>query len=274
LFSGGPWAARLFAGVIFTVSVIALADQPTTIPMEQTPSTAQSTEPSDIPHFKMKDGKPSEEFFEMHQSFLNRKSAGPIDLLFLGDSITDFWRRPAPAGGKEIWDQYFGKLNAANFGINGDKTQQLLWRIDHGELDGLHPKVVVLLIGTNNCAYTVDEMERGIKKIIDRIHEKLPNSKLLIVGIFPRGADPSSKTPESKTGSPISTLRAKIKIVNEYLSTFDDGRQTRFLDFGEKFLVKGEKISADLMPDGLHPSAKGYRIFAGCMAPILAEMMH
>ena len=122
-----------------------------------------------------------------HEGFVQQARHDQIDLLFIGDSITDCWRWQAPRYGINIWNKYYAPLHAADFGISGDRTQHVLWRIDHGELDGLHPKVIVLLIGTNNSRdNSPEQIAEAIKVILDRIQEKCPGSKILLLGVFPR----------------------------------------------------------------------------------------
>src|SRR3984957_15791827 len=108
-----------------------------------------------------------------HEGFVKIAQQGGIDILFMGDSITDFWRNR----GSNVWNQCYAPRHAANFGISGDRTEHVLWRIDNGELDGIHPKVLVLLIGTNNIGYPADQILKGDLKIVQEIHEKLPDTK-------------------------------------------------------------------------------------------------
>ncbi len=204
------------------------------------------------------DGAMNADFLASHESFLRRGKAGPIGVLFLGDSITHRWSQPNV---QDLWQQHFGQYAPANFGIEGDKTQHVLWRIDNGELTGIHPKVVVLLLGTNNIGYPVDDIVKGDKKIVEEIHRRLPETKVLLLGIFPRGGDPNDPA------------RAKIKAVNTQLARLDDGGKTRFLDFGDKFLDANGGLPAEMMPDALHPSPKGYQIWADAMQPLLDTMM-
>src|SRR6478609_3972748 len=122
-------------------------------------------------------------FFELHEKFLARGKAGPIGVLFLGDSITEGWAK-AP----HIWAHYYGQWQPANFGIGGDQTQHVIWRIENGELDGIHPKVVVLMLGTNNSgAHTGEQIAGADRKIVDMIRTRLPETKVLLLAIFPRG---------------------------------------------------------------------------------------
>lgn len=199
------------------------------------------------------DGHVDAQFLKAHRSFLARAAAGPVGVLFIGDSITAGWFWD---GNKEIWDHAFGRYQPANFGIGGDRTQHVLWRIEHGELDHVRPRVVVLLIGTNNIGDPESDIVAGVKAIAASIHRKLPQSKLLLLGIFPRSSD-----------------RRKIREVNATLAKLDDRRSTRFLDIGDRFLSPDGTPSPDIMPDGLHLSRKGYEIWAAAMAPLLEETL-
>jgi len=207
--------------------------------------------------------KDSGKFLEMHESFLKRTKEGPIGLLFLGDSITAGWAK-AP----EVWKKYYEKYQPANFGIGGDRTQHVLWRIENGELEGISPKVVVLMIGTNNTSSnTAEDIAKADEKIVRTLRTKLPEAKVLLLGVFPRGV----RGKEVKVYGE-SPLMEKIKPVNERLAKLDDGKMVRYLDITEKFLVDGA-IPNDVMPDQLHPNVKGYQIWAEAMQPLLEEMM-
>jgi beta-glucosidase len=150
-------------------------------------------EPANQPAPKRdRDGKIQPRFQQMHDSFLKRRTSGPIGVLFIGDSITEGWS----GRGKATWDAQFAKYQPANFGISGDRTQHVLWRIQEGELDGIAPKVVVLMIGTNNSGYSAPAIARADAEIVYQIHRKLPDTKLLLLSIFPRGDDPSKPPPE------------------------------------------------------------------------------
>jgi beta-glucosidase len=198
----------------------------------------------------------------MHESFLKRGKSGPIGVLFLGDSITEAWGR---GDVKAIWDSHYGKYQPANFGISGDRTQHVLWRIQQGELDGIKPKVVVLMIGTNNSGYSALQIARADFAIVSEIHRKLPDTKILLLGIFPRGDDPNKPN--------VAALRAKLKSVNAALAKLDDGKKTRYLEIWDPFLQPDGTLGKDIMPDALHPNAKGYQIWADAMQPLLDEMM-
>ncbi|MFT3736390.1 MAG: GDSL-type esterase/lipase family protein [Rhodocyclaceae bacterium] len=203
-------------------------------------------------------------FLRKHAAFLQRAQEGPVELLFLGDSITEGWSK-APA----VWQQHYGGLRAANFGIGGDRIEHVLWRLDNGELDRIRPRVIVLMIGTNNSAsQSGDDIATGVRDIIATLQAKSPASRVLLLGIFPRGPRKNSD------GSPDDGVRrmAAIHTANASLAKLDDGQRVRYLDIGERFLVAG-RIPSDVMPDQLHPALKGYEIWAAAMQPLLAQML-
>jgi lysophospholipase L1-like esterase len=194
-----------------------------------------------------------------HEGFVKQAKAGGIDLLFMGDSITDFWR----SRGKNVWERFYGSRHAADFGISGDRTQHVLWRIEQGELEGISPKVIVLMIGTNNSASdSPDQISEGVEKIVADMREKCPKSKILLLAIFPRGK-PDAKPEQMET----------IRKVNERIAKLNDGKMITFLDINQAFLGEDGKLHADVMPDFLHPNEHGYQLWADAMEPTLAKML-
>jgi lysophospholipase L1-like esterase len=199
-----------------------------------------------------------------HESFVKEARQGGVDLLFMGDSITDFWRNR----GSNVWNQFYAPRHAANFGISGDRTEHVLWRIDNGELDGIKPKVVVLMIGTNNTGKekngnprnTVPQVIEGVQAVVNDIRTKLPESKILLLGIFPRGALDDLQ-------------RSQVALINTVIAKLDDGKMVKFLDIGPKFLEADGTLPKSIMPDLLHPNEKGYQIWAEAIEPTLAEML-
>ncbi len=201
--------------------------------------------------------KPAMKNPERHQQFMNIARKGNVDVLFLGDSITDGWR------GQKLFKERFEPLKTANFGIGGDRTQHVLWRLQNGELDKIKPKVVMLMIGTNNLgANTDEEIAEGIRAIVKEIRQKSPDSKILLLGIFPRGQEATDRN------------RPRIKKINEMISKLDKQKNVRYLDIGDKFLEKDGSLSRDIMPDYLHLSAKGYKIWADAVEPVIKKMMN
>jgi lysophospholipase L1-like esterase len=203
-------------------------------------------------------------FFQKHEKFLARAKSGPIGVLFLGDSITEGWAQ-AP----HIWEHYYGQYQPANFGIGGDQTQHVVWRIENGELDGIMPKVVVLMLGTNNSAsHTAEQIAAADTKIVRLIREKIPGTKVLLLAIFPRGPRKSGGEDE-----PWEKRMAAISGANAELAKLDDGNNIRFLDINAHFLGNDGTIPNIIMPDQLHPNAAGYQLWAEAMQPLLDEMM-
>ena len=182
----------------------------------------------------------------------------PIDLLFDGDSITDTWQ--AGDRGLPVWKERYGALNAIDFGVSGDRIQNLLWRLDHGELVGLHPKLIVLMIGTNNIGNSKpEEIAAGIRLAVDTYRKDCPDAHILLLGIFPRSA------------SAADPIRATVKEINGLISKFDDGKNVTYLDIGEKFLTSDGTLSPEIMPDALHPSTKGFQIWADAIQSVVDQ---
>ncbi len=204
------------------------------------------------------DGKVNPGFAASHDRFVKIAQEGSAELVFLGDSITAGWGKQT-----EVWDKSFGKYKPANFGIGGDRTQHVLWRITNGELDGLKAKTVVVMIGTNNSASDPAQgIAEGVTAIVETIRIKQPQAKILLLAVFPRG--------EKATANP---GRDKLNEVNEIISKLHDGKSVHFLDIGSKFLQADGSLSKDIMPDFLHLSAAGYQIWADAIGPKLAELM-
>jgi lysophospholipase L1-like esterase len=228
----------------------------------QATATAPAAQDPAKPAIKLdKNGEPNKHFIELHKKFVEQSQAGGIDLLFLGDSITEGWM----TRGVDVWRERYWKYQPANFGIGGDRTQHVLWRIDNGELDGIKPKVTVLMIGTNNMGSdTADAIAEAIEKIVKEIHDK-SGSKVLLLGIFPRGEKPD----DPKTAE----VRDKIAKVNARISKLDDGTNVKYLDIKDKFLEPDGTIKKTTMRDFLHLTHEGYEREAAAITPVIAEMM-
>lgn len=194
-----------------------------------------------------------------HKLIVERVQKGKVDMIFVGDSITQGWEAKAT---QEVWQKYYGKRNAANLGIGGDRTQHVLWRLENGEIEGISPKLAVVMIGTNNSAQNSPEhIAAGVKAIVEKLRAKLPQTKVLVLGIFPRGADDK----DAKRQTNMKT--------NEIISKLADDKDVYYLDIGPKFLDKDGKLTKEVMPDLLHLSAKGYAIWAEAIEPTVAKLM-
>jgi lysophospholipase L1-like esterase len=186
------------------------------------------------------------------------------DIVMLGDSITHFWGGE-PVGGRrtgaEEWDRFFAGRSVVNLGYGWDRTENVLWRLQNGEFDGVTPKVVVLMIGTNNITLnTPDEIAAGVEAICATIHERSASTKILLLAIFPRGQQPDA-------------TRGKVDDVNRRIAKLDDRDYVTFLDVGPTFLEPDGRISPDVMYDFLHPTAKGYARWSAAMAPTLERLL-
>jgi lysophospholipase L1-like esterase len=213
----------------------------------------------DVPAQKFgPDGKVNPGFTASHERFVKIAQEGRAQLVFLGDSITAGW-----GSKQDIWKKAFGDYTPANFGIGGDRTQHVLWRIQNGELETLKPKAVVIMIGTNNVGSdTAEGIAKGVTAIVETVRTKQPQAKILLLAVFPRG-EKASPNPG----------RDKLKQVNAIIAKLDDGQNIHFLDIGEKFLKPDGSLTKDIMPDFLHLSAAGYQIWADAISPKLAELM-
>jgi lysophospholipase L1-like esterase len=209
----------------------------------------------------------TEAWLKRHQTFVGIAQKGNVDLLLLGDSITDDWGgegHPSGCPGSKVFAREFVPLKAANFGISGDRTQHLLWRLQNGELHGISPKVVMVMIGTNNSNgsdNTAEEIADGIAAVVREIRQRTPQSKVLLLGIFPRGEKPNRQ-------------RDKIKEVNAIIAKLDDGgKSVKYLDVGDRLVQPDGTISKEIMPDYLHLSEKGYEVWADAVKSTIATMI-
>lgn len=197
---------------------------------------------------------------ERHEGFAQRAQQGGIDLLLLGDSITDWWVQNPD--NQAMFDKYFGGIRTANFAIAGDTTQGVLWGLHNGEGQGFQPKAVMLMIGTNNTGgYSAPEIAEGIGAVVLELRRDFPDAKILLLAIFPR----------SVPGDPV---RDRIADVNRIVAKLDDQKHVFFMDIGSRFLDdKGFLLPDTFRADLLHPVAKGYDIWGAAVKDKLAELM-
>jgi len=203
--------------------------------------------------------RPDKGWVDRDAKMNERVKQGNVDLLLIGDSITQGWE----GAGKDAWEKHYAKRNAVNLGIGGDRTQHVLWRLEHGNIDGISPKLAVLMIGTNNSNgndNTSEEIAAGIEAIVKKLREKLPQTKVLLLAIFPRGAKPNPQ-------------REKNAKASEIASKLADNQNVFFLDIGDKFLTADGSLPAEIMPDFLHLTPKGYEIWADSIEPNVAKLM-
>lgn len=209
-------------------------------------------------------------FRAKHAANVEIAKKGDIDLLFMGDSITDFWRNSGAAGvvnppraGRAVFDKYYGAIKTANFGISGDTTQGVLFRLQDGEGQGFQPKAIMLMIGTNNATAnqcSSAEIAEGVGAVVLELRKDFPAAKILLLAIFPRS-------------NPGDALRKTVADVNPIIAKLHDDKNVFYLDIGAKFLDAEGMIPADIMADKLHPGEKGYEIWAEAVKEPLAELL-
>jgi lysophospholipase L1-like esterase len=249
------------------------APAPTNSAMAQTASNSPATEAGAIPAPPRPNSAiiPSlaRGFQAAHTNNVEVAKKGDIDILFMGDSITDWWRSPGrggspsgpiPYGGKAVFEKYFGSMKVANFGIAGDTTQGVLWRLQHGEGEGFKPKAIMLMIGTNNTGRnSPPEIAIGIADVVFELRKDFPDAKILLLAVFPRSG-------------PTTAVRAKIDEINKIIPALHDNQHVFYMDIGSKFLAADGSISHDIMSDGLHPTSKGYEIWAEAVHDTLVSL--
>lgn len=190
------------------------------------------------------------------QSHLDRAARGGVDLLFVGDSITEGWKYDS--GGRPVLEREFGGERAVSFGVAGDRTENILWRLRNGELAGVAPRLIVIMAGTNNVARdTPAEIAGGVGAIVAECRRACPSSHILLLGVFPRGE------------SPDNPHRLKLDEVNRLIAPLGYGEQVTFLDIGRVFLRDDGALRRELMPDLLHPNRAGYEAWAEAIRPVV-----
>lgn len=201
-------------------------------------------------------------FRRQHTNFVEIAKKGDIDILFMGDSITDWWRMAPPQGGRDVFQKYYGSQKVANFGIAGDTTQGVLWRLQNGEGEGYQPKVIMLMIGTNNTSNnTGEEIGEGVDAVVAELRKDFPEAKILLLAIFPRSV-------------PGNRLRKIIDVANADIAKLNDLNHVFYLDIGSKFLGDdGKFLPGVFRGDNLHPVEKGYEIWAEAVKEPLANLM-
>lgn len=203
---------------------------------------------------------------DYHKAMLLRERKPNLNLIFLGDSITMMWRSQSGyEGDTPVWGKYYAPRGAANLGISGDRTEHLLWRLSEGtDLDGLSPRVAILLIGINNLLQNQDspsDVAAGITTLLDTIKAKLPDTRLLLLGLFPCWENPADPA------------RQLVRDVNALIKPLADRQRVWYLDLGNNFVEPDGTITKEKMRDLLHLSEKGYYIWAEAMEPYLVDLL-
>ena len=194
------------------------------------------------------------------EKMVQRKAMERVDLLMIGDSITHGWED----AGKAVWDEYYADRRALNLGFGGDRTEHVIWRLQNGAIDDIQPKLAVIMIGTNNAGHREEEPAHtaaGIQRIIAELRLRLPDTKVLLLGVFPRGANAEDP------------LRQINDQVNEIISGFADDESVWYLDLAKEFLKPDGELPREIMPDLLHPQLEGYTRWAKAMEPTLARLL-
>ena len=195
-----------------------------------------------------------------HNEKVREAGAGDVGMIMIGDSLVhNFEKR-----GRQLWYLYFGRYQPLNLGFNADLTEHALWRLQNGELDGISPRLAIIMIGTNNGGLRRDAPQNtvaGIAAIINEIRIQLPDTKVLLLGVFPRGA---------LRKHPLRKLNAKV---NQVLPELAEEPAVRFLDISDIFLDNKGRLHRNIMYDFLHPTVAGYQLWAEAISPTVLEMM-
>lgn len=193
-----------------------------------------------------------------HKEKVALAQQGNVDLLLVGDSITHGWEQ----SGATVWQAFFGDINTLNIGFSGDRTENVLWRLQHGEVEGIKPKLTIMMIGTNNTGHRMDSPEdiaSGVNAILDEFEQRIPDSKVLLLAIFPRGAKPDDE------------MRINNNAANMLLERLAKNRGVMFANINSLFLTDNQVLLPSVMPDLLHPKEDGYKIWAEALTPYIEK---
>lgn len=239
----------LYLLLLCTLTAAALEAKTATVPASITPN------PRLVSHKWMS----LSEWYELHAQDVTLAIEGSAPLIFIGDSITQGWN----VAGQKYWEEAFEPLGAVNFGIGGDTTQNLLWRLQYGATENLDPKAVMLLIGTNNFSFSDNDkpetIAAGIIAVVDQLNLSYPNADILLMGVFPRRESPDDH------------LRASTKRINGIISQLEARDEVTYLDIKDQLLETGGTLSKEVMPDFLHLSEEGYRRWTEAILPWIEE---
>ena len=222
---------------------------------------AQQPAPADLPS-----ARTDENSKIAHQQLLEKAIRGGIDVYFIGDSITRRWGATDYPQLLENWRKNFFGWNAGDFGWGADRTENILWRLENGELDDVKPKVIVVMAGTNNLGRqpasdaTIADITRGLAAIVSVCRQKAPDATIILTGIFPRN--------DSMAALPA------IDRINANLERLSDGKRVRYLNINDKLATRdGVLFDGMMSPDKLHPALPGYQVWADALKPIFTELL-
>jgi len=194
---------------------------------------------------------------ERHEAMKERVKQGDVDLLFIGDAITQGWE----GAGAVPWERYYGGRNAVNLGVAGDRTEHVLWRLQNSGIGGIAPKLAVVMVGTeNHKANSAEEISEGVTAIMRVLRNTLPETRVILLGIFPRG-DKSAE------------IQEKLKKANRLIADLEADRMVTYMDIGAAFTDDAGNVRKELMPDGLHPNEAGYGTWAEAIEPKVKELL-
>ncbi|TVQ68317.1 MAG: acetylglucosamine-6-sulfatase [Balneolaceae bacterium] len=191
-----------------------------------------------------------------HLDKLQEEGRDEAEILLIGDSITHGWE----LRGAQAWNEHFGDFRTFNIGYSGDRTENVLWRLQNGEVEGISPKLALLMIGTNNTGHRMDPADctaAGIGLIISELRNRLPQTHFLLLAIFPRGEQPDDG------------MRVRNEEINRLIAPLDELDRVTFLDLNSIFLTDEGILTEEIMPDLLHPHETGYRLWAEALRPVI-----
>jgi len=201
-----------------------------------------------------------------------KKSGGDVGFLLIGDSIIAGW----PSKGRASYAT-FQKWKPLNMAISAEHTEHILYRLLNGNIEGIKPKAAMILIGTNNLGHEPKEkaewVTAGVKKVIDTVRAKSPGTKILLLAMFPRGAEKKGADGIFKNTKPTDSIRQRTVEANKLLASIADNKMVFFMDIGDMFVAADGSIKTEIMPDNLHPNEAGYQLWLAAVKPKLDELM-
>ena len=217
--------------------------------------------------------KPRHEvWLDAHRKRDARLRDGNVDVLLIGDSITAGWNKQP-----NLIKKFLGDLHVVNLGHPADKTENILWRLQNHSFEKIDPGVAVVMAGTNNSnrdEYTPGQIAGGVRAIVAEIRKKLPQTRILLLGIFPRGSQEHRiEIKQGRTAAGMNPQWVKIDTANRMISALADGQMVVYLNINREFLSEKGELPVEVMPDLLHPNERGYEIWGRTKQPVVREMI-